>query len=111
MHFSKYQSRKESDPELDPDPLVRRTDPGIRTPTKMSRSPTNTDPNYIPRAGPALDPPGVSGKGNRFNTRWRQNTETNGHQSPRSEANIYHLTPSRPPFFLITPYRTVNLWS
>ncbi len=41
----------------------------------------------------------VSEKGNRFNKRWRLNTETNGHRLPRSEANIYHLPPS---FFLIT---------
>ncbi len=34
----------ESDQELDPDPLVRGTDPGIRIRTKMSRI-TNTDKN------------------------------------------------------------------
>ena len=47
---------------------------------------------------------GVSGKRNKFNTRWRLNTETNGHWSPQSQANIYHLPLSRSPFFLITHY-------
>jgi hypothetical protein len=34
---------------------------------------------------------GVSGKGNRFYTRWKQNQKTKGHLSPWSESNIYHL--------------------
>jgi hypothetical protein len=34
---------------------------------------------------------GVSGKRNRFNTRWRQNSKTNGHLSPRSQAYSEHL--------------------
>jgi hypothetical protein len=34
--------KKKSEPELDPDPLVRGTDPQIRICTKMSRIP-NTD--------------------------------------------------------------------
>jgi hypothetical protein len=38
---------KESDSELDPDPLVRRTDLRIRIRTKISRIP-NTDLKYLP---------------------------------------------------------------
>jgi hypothetical protein len=34
-----------------------------------------------------------------LNPRWRPDTEKNGHRSPRSETNIYHLLPSRPPHF------------
>ncbi len=39
-----------------------------------------------------------------LNTRWRPNTETNGHLSPRSETNIHHMTSSRPTLFFITHY-------
>jgi hypothetical protein len=35
--------KKKSDPELDPDPLVRGTDPGIRIRTKISRIPNTTN--------------------------------------------------------------------
>jgi hypothetical protein len=41
VHLRK-ESDLELDPESDPDPLVRGTDPGIRIRTKMSRVP-NTD--------------------------------------------------------------------
>ncbi len=38
--FASLKSLKKGvDPELDPDPLVRGPDPGIRTRTKMSRIP------------------------------------------------------------------------
>jgi hypothetical protein len=40
--FAFLKSRKESDPELDPDPLVRGTDPQIWIRTKMSRIPNTT---------------------------------------------------------------------
>jgi hypothetical protein len=44
---------------------------------------------------------GVSGNGNRINPRWRPNKKRNGHLSPRSRTNVYHLPASRPPLFLI----------
>ncbi len=37
--LASLKSVKKEDPELDPDPLVRGTDPGIRIRTKMSRIP------------------------------------------------------------------------
>jgi hypothetical protein len=43
--------KKHSDPELDPDPLVRGTDPVIRILTKMSRIP-NTACNTPPPPPP-----------------------------------------------------------
>jgi hypothetical protein len=39
-----------------------------------------------------------------LNPRWRPNTETNGHLSPRSETNIHHMTSSRLTLFFITHY-------
>jgi hypothetical protein len=39
---------------------------------------------------------GVSGKGNRINPRWWPNKKSNGHLSPWSRTNIYHLPASRP---------------
>ncbi len=36
---------------------------------------------------------GVSGKENRFNTRWWQNSETKGHLSPRSQSFAIFSTP------------------
>jgi hypothetical protein len=47
---------------------------------------------------------GGSGKGNRTSPRWRPNIKRNGHLSPRSRINIYHLPASRPPLFLIGHY-------
>jgi hypothetical protein len=47
---------------------------------------------------------GVSKKWNRINPRWRPNKERNGHLSPRSRTNIYHLPASWPPLFLIGHY-------
>jgi hypothetical protein len=40
---------------------------------------------------------GVSGNGNIINPRWRPNKKRNGHLSPWSRTNIYHLPASRPP--------------
>jgi hypothetical protein len=40
---------------------------------------------------------GVSGKGNRINPRWRPNKKRNGHLSPRSETNIYHVVSFQTP--------------
>jgi hypothetical protein len=39
---------------------------------------------------------GVSGKGKRIKPRWRPNKQRNGHLSPRSGTNIYHLLASFP---------------
>jgi hypothetical protein len=50
---------------------------------------------------------GVSGNGNIINPRWRPNKKRNGHLSPRSKTNIYHLPTSRPPLFLIGHYLLV----
>ncbi len=47
---------------------------------------------------------GVSGKGNRIHPRWWPNKKRNGHLSPRSRTNTYHLTAYRPPLFLIGHY-------
>jgi hypothetical protein len=47
---------------------------------------------------------GESGKGNRTIPRWRPNKRRKGHLSPRSETNIYHLSPSRFSLFLIGHY-------
>jgi hypothetical protein len=46
---------------------------------------------------------GVSGKGNRFTTRWQQNYKAKGHPSPRSQAYSKHFPSSRPHSFLIGP--------
>jgi hypothetical protein len=51
--------------------------------------------------------PGVSGKENIINPRWRPNKKRNGHLSPRSETNIYHLPASCPPPFV--SYRSLHL--
>jgi hypothetical protein len=34
-----------------------------------------------------------------LNPRWRPNKNKNGHLSPQSETNIYHMPPSDPPTF------------
>jgi hypothetical protein len=39
-----------------------------------------------------------------LNPRWQPNKKKNGHLSPRSKTNIYHMPPSRPPYFFITHY-------
>ncbi len=51
-----------------------------------------------------------SGKGNRINPRWRPNKKRNGHLSPRSRTNIYHLPALRPPLFLIGHYLVEFNW-
>ncbi len=50
------QWRKESDPELDPDPIVRGTETGIRIRTELSRNPNTAAPdNYIRSTGNLTD--------------------------------------------------------